>query len=94
MTNVDIILIKSSYNAEVGDVINVEPDRAESLVATGAARYPDAGELSSRPATVDDILGQVGSDKALAQAALETEQAAARPRTGLVKKLEAILAAD
>lgn len=44
--------------------------------------------------TIDETLEEVGNDREKAQAALDIEQAAAKPRSTLITRLEAIVSAD
>jgi hypothetical protein len=48
-------------------------------------------EPSAKPPTIEEVLAEVGEDKALAAAALEAEQAREKPRTGLTTKLQAVV---
>lgn len=66
----------------------VKPSAAEKNVAAVA----DQAEEVVAEGTVQDVLDAVGDDKARAEAALEAEQASAKPRKSLVKQLEAIVA--
>lgn len=77
---------------------------AESLDPDDAARLLQAGFLKEAPVepssddadadgSVKGVLAEVGEDKEKAQAALDAEKAKDKPRTSLVTKLEAILAA-
>lgn len=75
----------------------VTPEALANLVDLGyvekakdeAKKEPDG----PKPGTVEFILAEVGDDKAKAQAALDEENAAAKPRKGLVESLEKIVAA-
>lgn len=71
----------------------LDEERVKQLAKDGmlekAEQTADAG--SDKPATVEEILAEVGDDKAKAQAALDEENGAAKPRKGLVGKLEAIV---
>lgn len=62
-------------------------------VTLAEGEQPGPGQSDTKPAKVADILAEVGDDKAKAEAALELEQGAARPRQSLVEKLEAIVTA-
>lgn len=64
------------------------------LVSEVEVEEVDDNEGGSKPAKVDDILAEVGDDKEKAQAALDAENASAKPRTSLVAKLEAVIAAE
>lgn len=74
-----------------GETIDVPTAEAEELIAQRVAvEASTAG--SDKPAKIDDILAEVVDDPAKAAEALEVEKAAAKPRTSLVEKLEAIVA--
>lgn len=62
-------------------------EHAKELKAT--PHQPVEGE-AGRPASVKEILAQVGDDADLASAALAAEQATTRPRKSLVAALEAV----
>lgn len=61
-----------------------------------AADLLDQGwvEASSAPASVADVLAEVGDDPVKAAAALAVEEGQANPRPTLTKKLTAIAATD
>lgn len=85
--------------------LGLEPaaQEAEGNRIDGVSDYDLADELAGRrradealnPAEgkVQDVLDQVGQDPGLAQAALDAENASEKPRTTLVSKLQAIVAA-
>lgn len=55
---------------------------------------PAGGDVDEVPAgTVDVVLEWVGQDAGRAQRALDAEQAAERPRTGLVDRLQKVVSA-
>jgi hypothetical protein len=62
------------------------------IIDPEARESADSG--ATQPTTVKDILADVGDDKAKAQAYLDEENAAERPRTSLVEKLQAVLGAE
>lgn len=72
-------------------------DRAKQLADEGMlekVKAEKAADPDSKPATVDDILAEVGDDKEKAAAALEAENASDKPRVSLVGKLQAVLDAE
>lgn len=83
--------------------LDVAGQEAEGRRIDGVSDYDLADELAGRrraeeapnPAEgkVQDVLDQVGTDPGLAQAALDAENASEKPRTTLVSKLQAIVAA-
>ncbi|GAA4117438.1 hypothetical protein GCM10022215_18070 [Nocardioides fonticola] len=68
----------------------------DPVVNTGADTGADqgAGVKPAKKATADEVLEEVGTDVEKAKAVLAAELASAKPRTGLVTKLEAIVGAD
>lgn len=71
--------------------------RCDELVEEGfleKVTVSDDDSGADKPAAVKDILAEVGDDKDKAQAALDAENASEKPRTSLVAKLEAVLAAS
>lgn len=88
-----------------GDTIEVAPedmergDRLGAFVTdpepTGPTESDAAAASDSKPAKVNDILAEVGTDKEKAAAALETEKARGDDaRSTLLEKLQAVLDAD
>ena len=72
-------------------------ERCKELVKEGLLEKVKADADSGsgdNPDSVDSILGEVGDDKAKAQAALDAENAKEKPRKTLVSKLEAVLKAE
>jgi len=71
----------------------LDADRVKQLFEEGMLGEPEAqpepADDSGKPATVDEILAEVGDDKEKAAAALEAEKAG-KNRSSLVSKLEAI----
>lgn len=90
----------STHHEDLADGRVVEPGgRAENVDLTlpHNQRLLDESRIiveTSEPAptgTVEDILAAVGDDSEKARAALEVEKAAAKPRSTLVDRLEAIV---
>lgn len=81
-------------DVEVGDHVFTDADDVEGNVAVTTVAPVTAATVSSGdgPAdgTVDEVLDRVGDDQAAALAALEAEQAKAKPRATLVEKLQAV----
>ena len=72
-----------------------EAPAAEPAEAVDAQAAGDNEDGSPVDGTVDEVLGRVGDDPALAQAALEAEQAKGdKARSTLVEKLGAVAAAS
>lgn len=69
----------------------ISDEHAKELDAT--PHQPVEGK-AGRPATIGEILDQVGEDPDLASAALAAEQASPSPRKSLVAKLEALAGAS
>jgi hypothetical protein len=69
-----------------------DPDDVARLVKEGYLEERDAADPEpDQPTTVEGILGAVVDDKALAQQYLDQENAAEKPRSTLVGKLQAIV---
>lgn len=72
---------------------------AKRLVKRGFLEVRDIEDASAAggesnpasPATIGDVLTEVGDDKVKAQEALDAEKASAKPRTTLVDKLQAVI---
>ena len=93
----------SRANVHRGGVVpsTADPADVDRLVADGyltqVGSTPAEGgsEEPSKPATIDEVMTEVGDDPEKAQAALKTEQARGdAARSTLVTKLEAVLAGD
>jgi len=73
---------------QVGDTPDLDPDEARRLVHEGYAVVPDP---KAKPKNIDEILADVGADKALATQALADELAKGdKARTTLVDALTPI----
>lgn len=83
-------------DVQVGDHVFDAVDPVEGNVTVAPVRpvTATADDAGAGPADgkVDEILDRVGDDQAAAQEALDAEQAKSKPRTGLVEKLQAIIA--
>lgn len=67
---------------------------ADALAADLIDQGWPQGSGSGKPPKVADVMKDVGDDPVKAQAALDAENATDAPRTGLVKKLEIVIAGD
>lgn len=92
-------------NKTTGVVVSVDDSKADRFgpewkqlgddETPGAKKGKAKSGSSSKPTTIDEIVASVGTDKELAQAALEVEQTKGdKARKGLVDALEAVLAGD
>lgn len=72
----------------------VKEGMLEKVKDTAKAETKADPSGDSKPTSVKDILADVGEDKAKAQEYLDEENAAEKPRTSLVEKLQAVLSAE
>ena len=91
----------SRANVHRGGVVpsTADPKDVARLVEEGylakATPAPAPDESAGKPATIDEVMTEVGDDPEKARAALEVEQARGdAARSTLIGKLEAVIAAD
>ena len=89
----------SRANVHRGGVVPSTADLKDvaRLVEEGylAKATPAPDESAGKPATIDEVMTEVGDDPEKARAALEVEQARGdAARSTLIGKLEAVIAAD
>ncbi|HET6154355.1 MAG TPA: hypothetical protein VFE15_15530 [Marmoricola sp.] len=90
-----------SFGAIAGVLGSDEAEKPEKAEKADKPKKADKAEktdkvdtVAAKPASVKDILAEVGDDKAKAQAALDLENEAEKPRVSLVQGLQAVLSAE